>query len=99
VIDTWVASDLRVQISQCARIEVGFIRIGNPPSPQHGCPTPSRRPAGRASARFRNSRGSRSCRVTPFISTGVTIGAALWVMVRPLMQGDISILGDRKTSR
>lgn len=34
-----------------------------------------------------------------FIATGVTIVAALWVMVRRVMQGDIGVLGGRKASR
>jgi hypothetical protein len=34
--------------------------------------------------------------LTGFITTGVTIVAALWVMVRRYMQGDVSVLGARK---
>ena len=34
--------------------------------------------------------------LTSFITTGVTIAAALWVMVRRVMHGDIGILGGRK---
>jgi len=35
--------------------------------------------------------------LTGFITTGVTIGAALWVMIRRVMQGDIGVLGGRKS--
>jgi hypothetical protein len=34
--------------------------------------------------------------LTGFISTGVTIVAALWVMIRRIKQGDISVFGGRK---
>jgi hypothetical protein len=34
--------------------------------------------------------------LTDFITTGVTIGAALWVMARRFIQGDINALGARK---
>mgnify|MGYP001184954578 CR=1 FL=1 len=34
--------------------------------------------------------------LTGFITTGVTISAALWVMVRRVMQGDVNVLGARK---
>jgi hypothetical protein len=34
--------------------------------------------------------------LTGFITTGVTIGAALWVMLRRYMQGDVNVLGARK---
>jgi hypothetical protein len=34
--------------------------------------------------------------LTGFITTGVTICAALWVMARRVMQGDINALGGRK---
>jgi small basic protein len=35
--------------------------------------------------------------LTGFITTGVTICAALWVMIRRVMQGDIGVLGGRKS--
>jgi uncharacterized membrane protein len=35
--------------------------------------------------------------LTGFITTGVTILAALWVMIRRVKQGDIGILGGRKS--
>lgn len=35
--------------------------------------------------------------LTSFISTGVTIVAALWVMIRRVKQGDIGVLGSRKS--
>ena len=35
----------------------------------------------------------RSEELTGFITTGVTIGAALWLMIRRVMQGDIGVLG------
>jgi hypothetical protein len=34
--------------------------------------------------------------LTGFITTGVTIGAALWVMIRRVMKGDIGVLGGRR---
>jgi hypothetical protein len=34
--------------------------------------------------------------LTGFITTGVTILAGLWVMIRRVKQGDISVLGGRK---
>jgi hypothetical protein len=34
--------------------------------------------------------------LTSFIATGITIVAALWVMIRRVMQGDINALGSRK---
>jgi hypothetical protein len=34
--------------------------------------------------------------LTSFISTGVTIVAALWVMIRRVKQGDIGVFGGRK---
>ena len=34
--------------------------------------------------------------LTGFISTGVTIVAALWIMIRRIKQGDISVFGGRK---
>jgi hypothetical protein len=34
--------------------------------------------------------------LTGFITTGVTIVAALWVLIRRVMQGDISAVGGRK---
>jgi hypothetical protein len=37
--------------------------------------------------------------LTSFISTTVTIVAALWVMVRRVKQGDITAFGGRKTGR
>ena len=37
--------------------------------------------------------------ISGFVTTGVTIVAALWVMVRRVMQGDIDALGARKRGR
>jgi uncharacterized membrane protein len=34
--------------------------------------------------------------LTGFITTGVTILAALWVMIRRVKKGDIGVLGGRK---
>jgi uncharacterized membrane protein len=34
--------------------------------------------------------------LTGFITTGVTILAALWVMIRRVKRGDIGVLGGRK---
>lgn len=37
--------------------------------------------------------------LTSFIATGVTIVAALWVMIRRWMKGDIGVFGGCKVSR
>jgi hypothetical protein len=37
--------------------------------------------------------------LTGFVTTGITIAAALWVIVRRVMQGDISVFGGRKSDR
>jgi uncharacterized membrane protein len=35
--------------------------------------------------------------LTGFITTGITILAALWVMIRRVKQGDIGVFGGRKS--